>query len=40
MERVKSVNPALYEKIMAKYLDLENTYLYDSIKWESDGYCW
>ena len=40
MERVKSVNPALYEKIMAQYLDLENTYLYDSIKWESDGYCW
>lgn len=40
MERVKSVNPALYEKIMAQYLDMENTYLYDSIKWESDGYCW
>lgn len=45
MERVKSVDPALYEKVMTKFYNMEtnalntNMDLYDLIEWEGDELC-
>ena len=35
MERVKSVNPALYEKVMKKFYWMDDD-LYDEIEWEGE----